>query len=163
MTYVCPVCEEEFERVGEADRHYNNHKPSEYILTWKEDQAEETQEVVYNAEIGGFSIHDDVVKWMRDQGCERAQELTLPGEEYSDGSQRDEDGWRECVYPDSKEIRTDKHLIEAVKQGRTKELDIVEIPADVDWTITEYETGAEVIREMHRVWPGGKNARGSVR
>jgi len=34
--YICPVCDEDFERVEKADRHYEYHKPSEYIIEWKQ-------------------------------------------------------------------------------------------------------------------------------
>ena len=33
--YICPVCDDDFDFVAEADRHYNAHKPSEYIIEWK--------------------------------------------------------------------------------------------------------------------------------
>jgi len=35
-TYKCPVCGEVFESFGDADRHYDLHKPSTYILeSWE--------------------------------------------------------------------------------------------------------------------------------
>lgn len=33
--YRCPVCHDEFQYVAEADRHYDRHKPSDYITTWE--------------------------------------------------------------------------------------------------------------------------------
>jgi hypothetical protein len=54
--------------------------------------------------------------------------------------------------------RDDPVLVQAVRElgskrasGRFAELNIVEIPADVEWQIEEYD-GAEWIAEKHRVW-----------
>lgn len=33
--YRCPVCGDEFENVGEADRHFDYHRGSEYVATWE--------------------------------------------------------------------------------------------------------------------------------
>ena len=53
--------------------------------------------------------------------------------------------------------RDDPYLIKVVKDlgmaasGRHSKLKIVEIPADVDWLVQEYD-GAEWVAEKHRTW-----------
>ena len=53
--------------------------------------------------------------------------------------------------------RNDTALIQAVEElgeeanGEYAELEVVEIPDDVQWTIEEYD-GFESIHEVHRVW-----------
>lgn len=53
--------------------------------------------------------------------------------------------------------RDDPHLVKAVKQLKKKantryaELKIVKIPADVQWTVEEYD-GYKHIAEVHRTW-----------
>lgn len=118
------------------------------------------KKLVVNRGYGGFSVSDDVVEWLREQGCEKAHGLTLPGETYSDGSKRDIDGFRDCCYPRDDDLpRDDPHLVEAVEKGLTSDLSIVEVPEGIEWVITEYD-GAETVREKHRVFPSGKLARG---
>jgi len=118
-----------------------------------------TQKVVVNRGYGGFSVSDNVVRWMRENGYERAQELTLPGEEYDDGSKRDKDGIIDCCYPRESWIRTYTGLIDAVEEHITTDLSVVEVPDGVEWVITEYD-GAETLRERHRVFPSGEYAEG---
>lgn len=127
-----------------------------------EDQQSGTQKLVVNRSYGGFSVHDDTVRWMRERGCEIAEELVLPGESYDDGSQRDEDDFRDKTYPRRSDIRTDEHLIEAVENGVARELTVIEVPEDVEWVITEYD-GAETVREKHRTFPSGELAKGIAR
>ena len=53
--------------------------------------------------------------------------------------------------------RTDKKLIECVEtlgykaNGRFADLEVVEIPDDVEWYIDNYD-GIETIHEVHRSW-----------
>jgi hypothetical protein len=53
--------------------------------------------------------------------------------------------------------RNDVHLVQVVEElgkaadGSFAELKVVEIPADVDWEIAEYD-GNEWITEKHRTW-----------
>jgi len=53
--------------------------------------------------------------------------------------------------------RDDPYLIKIVREmgsdasGRCANLKIVEIPAEVDWIIQEYD-GAEWVAEVHRTW-----------
>ena len=59
--------------------------------------------------------------------------------------------------------RTDKDLIEVVKllgeqaNGMCAELEVIEIPFDVDVTIDEYD-GSEHVAEVHRTWGSQKNS-----
>jgi hypothetical protein len=72
------------------------------------------------------------------------------------------------IYAEQKEIvpvdvstydipRDDSTLVAIVEQlgpesaGRFASLKVVEIPADVEWTVQEYD-GAEWIAEKHRTW-----------
>ena len=54
-------------------------------------------------------------------------------------------------------IRKDKNMIEIVEKlgkqanGKHAELEIVEIPDDMEWTIEEYD-GIESLHEIHRSW-----------
>lgn len=118
------------------------------------------QKLVVNRGYGGFSVEDEAVRKMREWGCDIAEELVLPGEFYSDGSgPRKEGRMRDCTYPHRSDIRTDEHLIQAVNEGLAKGLEVIEIPDDVEWVITEYD-GAETVREKHRTFPSGEYARG---
>lgn len=54
--------------------------------------------------------------------------------------------------------RDDPYLVQVIEEigadkasGRHAQLKVVEIPADVDWTIEEYD-GAEWVAEKHRTW-----------
>ena len=61
------------------------------------------------------------------------------------------------VFHDRDIARDDPYLVQVVEElgarasGRHAELKIVEIPADVDWEITEYD-GNEAVAEKHRTW-----------
>lgn len=61
------------------------------------------------------------------------------------------------VFTERDIARDDPHLVAVVEElgeranGRHAQLKIVEIPADVDWEIEEYD-GAEWIAEKHRTW-----------
>lgn len=119
-------------------------------------EQETSQRIVVNRGFGGFRLHDDTVSWLREQGCEKAEELALPGEAHSDGSQRPEDDYKEYCYPRGDDMpRDDPHLAQAVEENVAMDLDIVEIPEGVDWCITEYD-GAETVREKHRTFPSGE-------
>jgi len=53
--------------------------------------------------------------------------------------------------------RDDPYLVKVVKEmgmnanGKFSNLKIVEIPADVDWMVQEYD-GSEWVAEVHRTW-----------
>jgi hypothetical protein len=61
------------------------------------------------------------------------------------------------IFLDRDEIRTDKDMIEIVKELKEKAngqhalLDIVDIPDDVEYEINEYD-GVESVHEKHRSW-----------
>ena len=61
------------------------------------------------------------------------------------------------VFHDRDLARDDPYLVQVVEElgdranGRHAELKVVEIPANVDWEIDEYD-GAEWVAEKHRTW-----------
>ena len=61
------------------------------------------------------------------------------------------------VFHDHDLARDDPYLVQVIEElgaganGRHAELKIVEIPADVNWEITEYD-GNEAVAEKHRTW-----------
>ena len=65
--------------------------------------------------------------------------------------------YSQTVFHDRDLARDDPYLVQVVEElgaganGRHAELKIVEIPADVDWEITEYD-GNETVAEKHRTW-----------
>lgn len=66
--------------------------------------------------------------------------------------------YSEQVFCPREVARDDPYLVQVIEEmgaeeasGRYAELKVVEIPADVDWTIEEYD-GAEWIAERHRTW-----------
>jgi len=115
------------------------------------------QEIVINNCYGGFSLTDEFVAWLREQGHKDAEKETIAGEYFSDGSgPKDE---FVGVHPDYIS-RTDELLLKAVKGktdfdgsvgGRCAELKVVEVPDGVDWEIDEYD-GFESVEETHRSW-----------
>jgi hypothetical protein len=67
------------------------------------------------------------------------------------------DKWRAGRRYDKDVPRDDPELVKVVEElgdaanGRFAQLEVVEIPADVDWFIDEYD-GSESIHEKHRSW-----------
>jgi hypothetical protein len=65
--------------------------------------------------------------------------------------------YSKTVFHDRDLARDDPYLVAVIEElgakanGRHAELKVVEIPADVDWEITEYD-GNEAIAEKHRTW-----------
>jgi hypothetical protein len=118
-----------------------------------------TQRVVYNACYGGYSVHRDAVAWMREQGDEDAEDATLPGEYYDDGSGPKSD-W-EPVYsiPRDNELLAKMVLRETGYDGpvggRHADLSVAEVPDNVEWTIDEYD-GQETVREKARTFSGSE-------
>lgn len=61
------------------------------------------------------------------------------------------------VFSDRDVARDDPYLVQVIEElgaranGRHAKLKVVEIPADVDWEIDEYD-GDETIAEKHRTW-----------
>jgi len=99
-----------------------------------EDLKTGIRHVVINDTYGGFGLSD--------RGLEEYKKLA--GITASDFSDRDIS-------------RDDPYLIKIVKDlgseagGKYAKLKIVEIPADVDWIVQDYD-GAEWIAEKHRTW-----------
>ena len=93
--------------------------------------------VVINTCFGGFSLSYEGIKRYRELSGE------LDATEYQVGR---------------KLKRDDKYLVQTVEElgdlssGRYSVLEVVEIPDDVKWEISEYP-GAETIHECHRSWP----------
>ena len=91
----------------------------------------ETRKVVINDCYGGFGISKEATEFMG-----------LEWDGYGHGGNISRD---------------DPKLVEAVEQlgekanGNYAKLKIVEIPADVEWDIQEYD-GSEWIAEKHRTW-----------
>ena len=93
-------------------------------------------------------------QWMKDpMGDESApwHEMTL--EERQEFNQ----SWQDKTFRLSDDNRADPVFIQVVEElgekasGRFGQLEIVEIPDDVEWTIEEYD-GVEWIAEKHRTW-----------
>ena len=88
--------------------------------------------VVINAKHGGFDLSQEAI--------DRYNELTGQKIIYSSDIPRD-----------------DRYLVHVVKElgnrasGTYTTLKIVEIPAEVDWIVQDYD-GAEWIAERHRTW-----------
>lgn len=109
----------------------------------------ETKKIVVNCRYGGFSISRKCAEFMAERGNKQALAELADGTPFSgyghSESFRDE-------YP-----RDCPDLIAAVEQlgegadGSFAKLVIVEIPADVDWEIEEYD-GREWVSEKHRTW-----------
>lgn len=66
--------------------------------------------------------------------------------------------WSDQTFTPREVPRDDPYLVQTIEElgsaeasGRHAELKVVEIPADVDWIIEEYD-GAEWIAENHRTW-----------
>lgn len=134
------------------------------------------RKIVINTCYGGFSISPEAALWLFERGMEGiAYEVS---EYYNKGNYEDDLlEWRDFLLgkvtdssfvtvfsPDEKfvlnktpEKRDDPLLIECIETlgerafGAFSELKIVSIPADVDWTIEEYD-GREWISEKHRTW-----------
>jgi hypothetical protein len=91
--------------------------------------------VVINTVYGGFSLSDIAVA--------RYKELA---------GIKENDAWSVYDIP-----RDDAYLVTTVKElgedanGIYSDLKIVEVPADVDWYIDEYD-GREWVAEKHRTW-----------
>jgi len=121
--------------------------------------------IAVNRCYGGFTINNDVAKLLKEKGVT----ITFVGEKYSDGSGPktsfgDED--YHYLSNDNFDIesdnynawRADPRLIESIEKigtdkagGSSSEIEIVEIPDDIDWHIDDYD-GIESVHEEHRSW-----------
>jgi hypothetical protein len=121
--------------------------------------------IAINRCYGGFSLNNKVAKLLREKGVK----VTFDGEYFSDGSgPKKSFVGEESHYFDNENFniesknynawRADKRLIESIEEvgcdksgTRLSEIDIVEIPDDVKWVISEYD-GIEAVEEEHRSW-----------
>lgn len=112
----------------------------------------ETRKIVINVFYGGFSLSDAAVRRLRELGCEAAWREVLVGEVLPDGS-IEEVNWgylRKIQRDDPLLVRVVEELGE-LASGRVACLRVVEIPADVEWVISEHD-GMETVDELHRSW-----------
>jgi hypothetical protein len=110
--------------------------------------------VVINRCYGGFSLSDEAKElYLKKKDLkfskEKSQYFSLVGYEYNvEGNEH----WYERDIE-----RNDPVLVEVVEQlgdkanGSCAELDVIEIPDDVDYVVEEYD-GKEWIAEVHRTW-----------
>lgn len=120
--------------------------------------------VRYN-EIMGRTIYiiEDQFGWMKTYSLVPADQRVkdVSGTAWHDMSM-EERGEHNRVYAEQTFLfrdlaRDDPVLVQVVSElgdqanGKHAELKIVEIPADVDWTVEEYD-GAEWVAERHRTW-----------
>jgi len=120
--------------------------------------------IAINRCYGGFSLNNNVAKLLKKKGVR----TTFDGEYYSDGSGPKKSFGEEWHNFSNEDFgiesdnyyawRADKRLIESIEEvGCDKagisvsEINIVEIPDDVKWEISEYD-GIETVEEEHRRW-----------
>ena len=114
-----------------------------------------TRQVVINAGFGGFGLSDRAIERYAELSGENLISVEHPSASYTawyKNSTEEKNRW----YPlDIR--RDDKHLVQVVKELGPEandyfaSLKVVEIPADVEWVIDEYD-GKEWIAEVHRRW-----------
>lgn len=89
--------------------------------------------IVVNKRFGGFSLSQEAYKF-----------LGLPwdnyGFKYSEYNQRSDEKLVKCV-----------ETLGEKANGRFANLEVVEIPDNIEWEIDDYE-GVETIHEKHRSW-----------
>lgn len=114
-----------------------------------------TKKVVINRCFGGFSVSEKAIYWLRERGYQPAIEEVLFGETWPDSGTVNASLFNAHLHrPPS---RDDGLLIQCVEtlgpaaNGASAKLAIVEIPADVEYIIEEYD-GMEYISEKHRTW-----------
>lgn len=90
--------------------------------------------VVINRQFGGFSLSEKAYEFLRIK-------WDRYGHNYRDYSRRADPKLVECV----------ETLGSEEASGKFATLEVVEIPDDVDWTISYYD-GMEEVVEVHRSW-----------
>jgi len=108
---------------------------------------------------GKFSALSGPTYWLVPPGPDRVESEPANWSEMSlTERQAHNQKWSDQVFYDRDVARDDPYLAQVVRElgpelasGRYAELKVVEIPADVDWEIEEYD-GAEWIAEKHRTW-----------
>ena len=112
--------------------------------------------VVINQDFGGFGLSDyAMMAYLQKKEIKFKIETDTQGNShfYYNNSKDD----KEYIW-DTDIERNDPALIEIVEElgekanSRYSNLEIVEIPDDVEWVIKEYD-GREHIAEKHRTWP----------
>jgi hypothetical protein len=100
------------------------------------DELRGLQRIVINDCYGGFSLSDRAIREYKKLA----------------GIKEDDHGFYDRDIP-----RDDPYLVKIVKElgmsanGSAANLKIVEVPAGVDWIVSEYD-GAEWVAEVHRTW-----------
>lgn len=113
-----------------------------------------TRKIVINACHGGFGLSPEAIMMYSDLAKLNLKWVSgsMIDSWYRDGIEDDDHYWW-----DHSLERDDKNLVKVVEalgdaaSGWAAELKIVEIPADVVWTIAEYD-GLEWVAEAHRTW-----------
>ncbi len=90
--------------------------------------------IVINNCYGGFRLSDEACKELGIKGLARY------------GMRRDDPKLVACV-----------EKLGPKASGEASRLEIVEIPDNVDWYISDDETGIEIVREKHRYWTGSRD------
>lgn len=128
-------------------------------------------QVVVNRCWGGFRLSDEAImlyyekkgiKLYKDTDQYLSRFYTVPVEEYHRLHEEDR---KNGSYEKTNEVfvsfydfeRTDPILIEVIEElgeaanGQFASLEIVEVPDDVEWEISDYD-GMESVEEVHRSW-----------
>ncbi len=134
-------------------------------MTRAED-AEETQQIVVNRRFGGFGLSEQALDILVEEYGYTKTDFDDDGD-YVDPSAEIVDGDSGVMHHysliDDREAstRTRSELAEVVERlgedanGAHAKLEVVELPADKEWVVTEYD-GVETVREKHRKYPGGE-------
>lgn len=119
--------------------------------------------IVKNSCFGGFGLsHDAIIRYAEIKGFPLHIEKVgvgfhyykISADEFDKSSEQVKD---ETCFWDFEISRTDPALIQVVEEmgeaanGISAELEVVDIPDDVDWMIRDYD-GRETICEKHRTW-----------
>lgn len=118
-------------------------------------QGSATRKVVINARHGGFGVSKGAARQIRARGCEHGEDdPSLPDWREAAGKPLETERFYGYGHRDARGCPTLVAVVEEMGKaawGDHAELRVVEIPADVEWTIEEYD-GREWIAEKHRTW-----------
>lgn len=109
--------------------------------------------VVVNRCFGGFSLSKKAIERLAEIG----NEIAIEEMNRSDFGKKKCFGMYGFEFDHNHKHRTDPDLIKVIEElgeeanGSCADLEIVEIPDDVEWEIDEYD-GRERIAEKHRTW-----------
>ena len=114
--------------------------------------------VVINRCFGGFSLSDKAIDSLKELATEKGDKELLKLIERDERSEEDKKLFAGGKYQGLHEIdRTHPLLIKVVEElgeeanTHVSNLQIVEIPNDVEWEISKYD-GVESVEEKHRSW-----------